>query len=203
MQTKPITPTAPAQSTAKALAADATTTAQAKLAAKAKAQADAKQRKADKAQADAKPAKPNTKPQPKAATKPEPKAAKAPAVFVHNHAESGLNASLYTGLSSYVNANRKPRIASTGPHKHQRNASQITERMQKCLYAMRAAFGTKQFQARGFDNAIIANLTSAGLLRHVTGSGQLTTIAEIGFLCDGEKPLQFAVTSAGSKYGKA
>lgn len=127
----------------------------------------------------------------------------APAPFVHTHADAGVTGANYAGLSSYLNANRKPRVAVAGPHKYNRTIAQLTPRTIGAFKAMRDAYGNKQFQQRGFDNAICAMLISAGLVRIVNGSGSTDDSGAVTFAIDGEKPLMLSVTAAGNKYGKA
>lgn len=129
--------------------------------------------------------------------KPEAKAAKAPAVNVH--IEAGINVAAYTGLSSFVNKNRKPQIATDVT----RNVSQLTTRMQKCFYAMRDVYGSKAFAPRGIDNRILADLAAAGLISHKAKSGQTQNVNGTSYLTDGATPLAFNITAAGTKYGKA
>lgn len=169
---------------------------------------DAKAAKRDAAKAQAK-AKRDAAKAAKAANAPAPAAtpatdaAKAPAPFVHTHSDAGVTGKHYAGLSSYLNANRKPRIATDGAHKYNRTTAQLTARTLGTLRAMRDAYDLKQFQARGFDNAVCAMLISAGLLRIVSGTGSTTSDAGVTYSCDGEKPLLLAVTAAGRNYGKA
>lgn len=131
------------------------------------------------------------------------KAQAAPKPFVHVHADSGVTASNYAGLSSYLNKNRKPRVAIGGQHSYQRNAGQLTPRTIGTLQAIRDAYGTKQFHARGFDNAVLAMLHSAGLIRRVENTGNDSEQNGALYAIDGAKPLQFALTAAGRKFGKA
>lgn len=129
--------------------------------------------------------------------KPEAKAAKAPAVNLH--IEAGINTAAYAGLSSFVNKNRKPQIATDVT----RNASQLTTRMQKCFYAMRDVYAGKAFAPRGIDNRILADLNAAGLISHKAKSGQTQNVNGTEYLTDGATPLAFSITAAGLKYGKA
>ena len=153
----------------------------------------------------------NTKPETKttkaikavksAANKAKP--TKAPKPFVHAHSEAGVTGKHYAGLSGYLNANRKPRVAIGGDHKYNRTTAQLTPRTIATLTAIRNAYSLKQFNARGFDNAVLAMLHSAGLIRRVADSGTDATINGATYAGDGATPLQFAVTSAGNKFGKA
>lgn len=129
--------------------------------------------------------------------KPEAKAAKAPAVNVH--IEAGINTAAYAGLSSFVNKNRKPLIAADVT----RNASQLTDRMQKCFYAIRNVYAGKAFAPRGIDNRILADLRAAGLISHKANSGQTANVNGTDYLTDGATPLSFNITKAGMGYGKA
>lgn len=129
--------------------------------------------------------------------KPAAKAAKAPAVNLH--IEAGINTAAYTGLSSFVNKNRKPQIATDVS----RNVSQLTTRMQKCFYAMRDVYGTKAFAPRGIDNRILADLRAAGLITHKAKTGQTQNVNGTDYLTDGATPLAFTISAAGTKYGKA
>jgi len=129
--------------------------------------------------------------------------AAAPAPFVHAHAENGVTGKHYAGLSSYLNANRKARVAIGGAHKYERTPAQLTARTLGTLTAIRAAYNGKQFIARGFDNAVLAMLASSGLIKRVANSGHDITDGATTFAADGEKPLQFNVTPAGLKFGKA
>lgn len=144
-------------------------------------------------------AKSNRKPAGKPAikAKPEAKAAKAPAVNLH--VEAGINVSAYAGLSSFVNKNRKPQIATDVT----RNVSQLTTRMQKCFYAMRDVHGGKAFAPRGIDNRILADLNAAGLISHKAKSGQTQNVNGTNYLTDGATALAFTITKAGLAYGKA
>ena len=120
--------------------------------------------------------------------------AKAPTAR-ETHAANGVTAKHYAGLSAYLNANRKPRVTIyTG-----RKPASLTPRMLATLRAMRDAYGTKHFAARGFDNAVISHLASAGMLRLIDGTGLITG----DLATDGAKPLALTVTADGQKYGKA
>ncbi len=129
--------------------------------------------------------------------KPAAKIAKKPAVNMH--VEAGINVSAYSGLSSFVNKNRKPLIASDVT----RTVAQLTTRMQKCFYAMRDVYGTKAFAPRGIDNRILADLRAAGLITHKAKSGSTSSINGTAYLIDGATPLAFTISAAGAKYGKA
>jgi hypothetical protein len=131
----------------------------------------------------------------KTAPAPAPTATAAPAPFVHVHAESGVTAKHYSGLSSYLNANRKAQIRVLPA----RPAATLTARMLGTLRAMRDAYGTKHFIARGFDNGAVANLIAAGMLRHIENSGQIAG----NIISDGETPAKLSVTATGQSYGKA
>lgn len=144
-----------------------------------------------------KPAKSNRKPSGAIKAKPEAKAAKAPAVNLH--VEAGVNVAAYAGLSSFVNRNRKPQIAADVT----RTAAQLTDRMQKCFYAIRNTYGKKTFAPRGLDNRILADLRAAGLITHTAKTGQTQTVNGTSYLTDGATPLAFTISAAGLKYGKA
>ena len=154
------------------------------------------------------PTKTINKPAPKATDK--PKAVKKPSIkadapkpFVHAHAESGVTGKHYTGLSGYLNANRKPRVAVGGDHKYNRNIAQLTERTIGTLKAMRDAYGSKPFAQRGFDNAVCAMLNSAGLISIKPNTGMQATDGAVTYATDGTTQLQFVVTKAGLSFGQA
>jgi hypothetical protein len=124
----------------------------------------------------------------------KPKAAPAP--FVHVHADNGVSASHYAGLSSYLNANR---VASVRTLPARTKA--ITPRQIATLRAMRDAYAGKAFIARGFDNGAVANLIAAKFLR--PSDGVATTLNGQPYTIDGEKPLKLTVTATGLAFGKA
>ncbi len=137
------------------------------------------------------------------AVKPKPatiKAAPAP-VLTHSHAANGVHDKT-NNLSSFLNANRKPRVAIDGAHKFTRTPAQLTDRTKACLYAIRKAYDAKPFPARGLDNAILAMLTSAKIISPVSNTGQRVTDNGIEFLSDGEKPALFKLTKAGHTFGR-
>ena len=142
---------------------------------------------------------------PSKAVKPSVKATapKAPAPFVHAHHEAGVSGSNYTGLSGYLNANRKPRVAIGGDHKYNRTPAQLTARTIGTLKAMRDAYAAKPFNQRGFDNAVTAMLTSAGLIAIKAGTGMQSTDNGITYATDGDTPLAFTLTKAGLSFGQA
>lgn len=143
------------------------------------------------------------KPAPDAVKARAAKAKPAPAPFVHAHADAGVSDN-GKHLSSYLNANRKPRVAVGGSHKFNREPAQLTARTLDCFSAIRKAYGGKPFPARGLDNAIIAMLNSAGFISPVSGSGDRIEQNGTEFLTDNpEKPLKFKLTAAGTKYGQA
>jgi hypothetical protein len=137
------------------------------------------------------------------APKTAPIKAKAPAPFVHAHSDAGVSGKHYTGLSGYLNSNRKPRIPVAGEHKFNRTTAQLTARSLATLTAMRNAYDLKQFGARGFDNAVCAMLISAGLIRTIDKSGAQHKLDNITYAIDGPKPLMLAVTASGRAYGNA
>ena len=130
-------------------------------------------------------------------------APKAKAPFVHIHAESGVSAKHYAGLSAYLNANRKPNVG-VGVQKYGKTVAQLTTRQLATFKAMRGAYANgKPFPQRGFDNAVCACLINAGLIRHVPNTGDKTTTNGVAYLIDGAKPLALAITKAGQTYGQA
>ena len=139
------------------------------------------------------PAAVKAKPAPKKVSS-APKAAPAPKV--NEHIANGVTPSTYTGLSSFLNANRrvKVRVIPT------RDTGSMSDRMQKSLYAMRQAYAGKHFNARGWDNGVLRDLAAAGLIS--LSGGQEDIIDGHTYKIDGEKPLQVLVTKAGADYGK-
>jgi len=137
---------------------------------------------------------PKTKPVVEAAEKVK----KAPAPKVNVHSEAGVDTSLYAGMSSYLNANRKTRINTSLA---QFDPVDLTDRQKKLLYAARSTYGEKPFQARGMDNGILAALVASGV---VSASGGIRQ-EEAGkmYLYDAEKPVMLKVTAKGAAYGKA
>lgn len=105
------------------------------------------------------------------------------AVAANAHIAAGASAKYYNGLSSYFNSNRATSIRVLAA---KRNG--ITERMQACVTALRTAYDTKSFPARGLDNGILANLQAAG---YVTFSGGITGPDKNGtdYRTDAEKPV--------------
>ena len=124
----------------------------------------------------------------------KPKAAPAP--FIHTHADNGVSAANYAGLSSYLNLNRVVSVRTLPAR-----SKPITERQTGTLQAMRNAYAGKAFLARGFDNGGVANLIAAGFLR--ASDGIATTINGHAYTCDGEKPLKLTVTASGLAFGIA
>lgn len=133
--------------------------------------------------------------------KPKPVKAEAPkepaAPKVNPHIEAGIDLNLYSGLSKYVNANRKVAVRQDVVA----TVNDMTDRMQKGLYALRRAYGSKQWVAKGFDNGILAHLAAAGLIE-LTG-GHVQVIDGHPKLTDGTEPVRGKITAAGMKYGVA
>lgn len=127
----------------------------------------------------------------------ETKPAKAP--VPHFHREHNVDTSGYGGVSDMINANRKTKIMIKPGGS--REAGSMTERMQKSLYALRNAYGQRQFQARGFDNGVLSNLAAAGLI--TLDGGQTQNISGKDYLLDAETPVVAKITRAGMTYGKA
>lgn len=144
-------------------------------------------------------AKPARKPAaPKAAAKPK---AEKP-VVTHAHRDAGVSEKHYTGLSGYLNANRKAAVKLPN---YPRTIAQLTPRTLGCFAAIRETYGDKPFNARGLDNAIVAMLANAGLIARVTGTGSDTTDANgVATLADAaDNALRFKLTKAGNEHGKA
>lgn len=144
---------------------------------------------------------PGTKAPAKTAVKPKPTKAAAPAqekaATINAHIAAGLDVNLYPGLSKFVNANRKVAVRTDVVA----TVDDMTDRMQKGLYALRKAYGGKSWSARGFDNGILAHLRAAGLI--ALDGGHTQTIDGHPKLTDGEKPVTGKLTAAGMKYGVA
>jgi hypothetical protein len=146
----------------------------------------------------------NTKPKANAtpAVKPKPtaKAADAPKVkqLVNTHIEAGLDVTMYSGLSSFVNKNRQTKIMQ---HGETRATGSLTDRMQKALYALRKTYGGKQFGVRGFDNGILSHLAAAKLID--LSGGKTENVNGSTYLLDGETKVMGRLTAAGQKYGIA
>lgn len=121
----------------------------------------------------------------------------APAPKVNAHIEAGVDVTAYTGDSSFVNANRKARVLV----KSGKAAGDLTERCQKSLYALRKAYGSKSFGAKGFDNGVLRDLNAAGLI--ALSGGQEQTSDGKTYMLDGATPLTVKITAAGQKYGVA
>lgn len=138
----------------------------------------------------------------KTAVKPKPVKAEAPKVEaessrVNPHVAAGLDVTLYTGLSSYVNANRKVAVRRDVTA----TTDDMTDRMKRGLYALRKAYGDKPWRAKGFDNGILAHLAAAGLISFSGGHEQV--IDGHKKLTDGEQPVVARVTKLGMTYGVA
>lgn len=135
----------------------------------------------------AKPAKQTAPKPPKSEVAAEPKR-------VNVHVEAGVE-NTHDGLSSYINANRKVAVRTDVTA----GVEDMTPRMQKGLYALRKAYGTKSWAARGFDNGVLAHLRAAGLIE-LTG-GQVQNIDGHPKMLDAATPVMGKVTAAGAKYG--
>lgn len=105
-----------------------------------------------------------------------------------------VSAEHYAGLSSYLNSERKTAIGLSVKKYGKRDASKFTPRMHGCIAAMRAAYGTKSFRARGFDNAQIAIFINSGVLTYNGGATDDT-----GYLRDAESPVMLKLTPAFAK----
>lgn len=150
----------------------------------------------------------NKKPAQKPAQKPKVKAAEtdevldtgapAPKPTMYVHQDQGVDASVYSGISSFLNANRKVKVRVDV----KRSPTDATERMQKCFYAVRKAYGGKSFPSKGLDNGIVSNLIGAGLLTFSGGTKDVDTAGN-SIMRDGESPLMLKLTAAGKKYGLA
>jgi hypothetical protein len=140
----------------------------------------------------------------------------APATNVHR---GTVSTALYSGVSEYLNANRKTNVSLA--NYAQKNVAAFSDRTNGCLAAMRKAYGNKPFPVRGFDNAIISmlagavktELNSAGKptgkilpFACITLSGGIATTDGNGVarLCDApNKPLIATLTANGLAHGKA
>lgn len=129
--------------------------------------------------------------------KPEVAAAPKSEKQVNSHIEAGINVSRYTGPSSFVNGNRKPKVMLGRAV----DAANLTARAQSGLYALRDCYGNKKFQPRGFDNGILRDLAGAGLI--TLSGGQKQTIDGKEYMVDGASAVQVTLTAAGMSYGKA
>lgn len=133
---------------------------------------------------------------PKRRVKTPPKQAQAaPEPKVNTHVAAGINVNRYTGISKFVNNNRRVKVLLGVTR------DKLTDRSAQGLYALRETYGGKTFQPRGFDNGVLRDLLAMGLIEADGGSKQ--TIDGAPYLVDGAKPVQFKVTSAGAAYGKA
>jgi hypothetical protein len=115
----------------------------------------------------------------------------------HYHLEHGVKPTLYTGLSSYLNDNRKaePReLPEMSP-------SKLSERSIKALTALREAYGQRQFRVKGFDNNIIAFLRASKLIE--LSGGTTSMDGNYRRFVDGATPLMGKITAAGAKFGLA
>lgn len=113
----------------------------------------------------------------------------------HAHLAAGVKTTHYTGLSSYLNDNRKaePRILP------EMATAKLSERTIKALVALREAYGQRQFTVRGFDNNIIAFLRASGLIE-LSGGGTKQD-GNYRRMIDAATPLMGRVTAAGMKFG--
>lgn len=107
---------------------------------------------------------------------------------------ANVSADHYAGLSSYLNAERKTAIGLAVKKYGKREASKFTPRMHGCIAAMRAAYGTKAFRARGFDNAQIAIFINSGVLSYTGGATD-----ESGYLRDAEQPVMLKLSPTFAK----
>jgi hypothetical protein len=133
---------------------------------------------------------------PKAAEAAVPPKAEKPKL-VHFHIENKVDTTKYSGLSSYLNDNRKANPRDLPPML----PAKLHERSLLALAALREAYGQRQFRVRGFDNNIIAMLRAAGLIELHGG----TTIQDGNYrrFVDGATPLVGKLTAQGMRYGVA
>lgn len=132
--------------------------------------------------------------------KAKPTKAEAPKVAepkVHAHIAAGVDVTMYAGLSSFINATRKVGVRTDVTA----GVDDMTDRMQKGLYALRKAYGDKVWGVKGFDNGILAHLASAKLI--TLSGGHTQVIDGHPKLTDGETPVKAKITAAGMKYGVA
>lgn len=124
----------------------------------------------------------------------KPKAAKAPTI--NTHIEAGVNVAKYNGPSSFVNANRTTQVLLRDGI----DPGKVTDRARKGLYALREAYATKPFTAKGFDNGVLRDLLAAKLIS-VSG-GEKVNVNGKEYMRDGEQPLKVKITAAGMTHGK-
>ncbi len=123
-----------------------------------------------------------------------PREPKAPAT--HYHVEAGVDVSGYEGLSGLLNKNRKAKVLVLP----KMDGGDLTGRRQKGLYALRSAYGTKAWRAKGFDGGVLRTLLAMGFIE--ARGGKEVEIDGQPHLVDGEQPLAFVFTKAGMAYGK-
>ena len=140
------------------------------------------------------PAKKAVKPRPVKAEAPVREKAEPP---TNAHVTAGVDVSTYTGLSKFVNQNRRTKVM-TGVT---RSTGSLTDRMQKGLYALRKTYGGKSWPAKGFDNGILSELAGAGLI--TLDGGIVENIDGHAYRIDAATPVVGKLTSAGMKYGIA
>jgi hypothetical protein len=135
------------------------------------------------------------------AVKPKPMKADAPksekAPVTNAHVDAGIDVNAYTGLSKFVNQNRRTKIM-TGV---ERSTGSLTDRMQRGLYALRKTYGGKQWPAKGFDNGILSELAGAGLIE--LHGGITENIDGHSYMIDAATPVVGKITAKGMKYGLA
>jgi hypothetical protein len=140
----------------------------------------------------------------------------APATNVHR---GTVSTALYSGVSEYLNANRKTNVSLA--NYAQKNIAAFSARTNGCLSAMRKAYGSKPFPVRGFDNAVISMLagsvktelksdgkpsgkTIAYACIKLSGGLAVTDANGVARLTDAPgKPLIATLTANGLAHGKA
>jgi hypothetical protein len=109
-----------------------------------------------------------------------------------------VNPKYYSGLSSYLNSERKTAIGLGVQKYGKRDLSKLTDRMRGQLTATKLAYNTSEFRARGFDNAICAILINSGLYSYTGG------IVSNGILSDlPDSPVMLSHTESALAFGKA
>lgn len=135
------------------------------------------------------------------AVKPKPVKADAPKAekpaVTNAHVDAGIDVNAYTGLSKFVNQNRRTKIM-TGV---ERSTGSLTDRMQRGLYALRKVYGGKAWPAKGFDNGILSELAGAGLIE--LSGGIVENIDGHSYRIDGATSVTGKLTAKGLKYGLA
>lgn len=114
---------------------------------------------------------------------------------VNEHIEAGVNFALYSGPSKGANGLRPVKIMVKD------GVDKLTDRCQKNLYALRKAYGTKAFAAKGLDNGILRDLLAAGLI--AVSGGKKEVRDGKPYILDGAEPVMVKITAAGQKYGTA